>query len=139
MLYKKEIHKNPSKMMLRYALSAPFIYGMIVPAVFLDASIEIYHRIAFALYQLPYVRRSDYIRIDRHRLSYLPWYDKINCTYCGYVNGLFAYAVKIAGETEKYWCAIKHKNVPNFIEPEYQKDFLPYGDAEALKKFEKKK
>ncbi len=139
MLYRKEYVKDPMHMALRYTLSAPFIYAMIVPAVFLDVCLEIYHRICFVLYKLPYVKRSEYIKIDRHKLSYLPWYDKINCTYCGYVNGLFAYAVKIAGETEKYWCAIKHKNIPNFKEPPHQKDFLPYGDAEALKKFEKSK
>jgi hypothetical protein len=118
----------------RHLLSAPFIYGMIVPAIFLDITLEIYHRICFKLYGISYVSRKNYILMDRHRLAYLPWYDKIHCAYCGYVNGLFAYAVAIAGETEKYWCGIKHKPTKGFAEPAHHKEFMNYGDKEAFEK-----
>lgn len=116
----------------RYILTMPVIYGVIIPAVIWDAGIEIYHRVCFPLYGLPYINRSHYIRIDHHRLSYLTPWEKLNCVYCGYVNGLLAYSVKIVGETEKFWCAIRHEPGGTFHEPAHHKDFLPYGDKKAF-------
>jgi hypothetical protein len=118
----------------RHWLSAPFIYFMIVPIVFLDFTLEIYQQICFRLYGLSVVERSKYIKIDRHKLKYLQWYEKINCAYCGYANGLAHYFTAIAAETEKYWCGIKHAKDPNFIPPEHHKDFIEYGDEQAYKK-----
>ena len=117
-----------------HLMSVPIIYGMSIPLVFLDITLEIYHNICFRLYGIPLVKRSRYIKIDRHKLKYLNWIDKINCAYCGYVNGLVNYARTIAADTEKYWCGIKHKKDSNFIEPKHHKDFLDYGDEEGLKK-----
>lgn len=91
----------------RHILSMPFIYGMIIPAIFLDISLFIYQHTAFRLYRIPIVKRSDYIVFDRRHLSYLNFMQKINCIYCSYVNGLFQFSVEVAGRTEKYWCPIK--------------------------------
>jgi hypothetical protein len=41
-------------------------------------------------------------------LPYLNFFEKINCVYCSYFNGLIAYAAEIAGRTERYFCPIKH-------------------------------
>lgn len=120
-------------------LTAPFIYGMIFPFIFLDICLEIYHRVSFPLYGIPLVNRWKYIRIDRHKLPYLSLFNKINCAYCGYGNGLLQYACVIAGETEKYWCGIKHASTKGFVEPEHHKEFLPYGDKEAYKSFVEKR
>jgi len=40
----------------RYLLSAPFIYGMIVPALIWNLGLEIYHQICFRLYGIPLVK-----------------------------------------------------------------------------------
>ena len=125
-----KIVKLPFKL-LRYTLSVPFILILIIPLVILDVFMEIYHRINFPLYGIKTIKRSDYIKIDRNKLSYLGTIDKIWCMYCSYANGLLNYCVKIAGETEKYWCAIKHKSTPNFHEPAHHKNFLPYGDKKS--------
>ena len=90
-------------------ISTPFILGMIIPVAFLDICLEIYHRISFPLYGIPYVNRAYHIIVDRHKLGYLPLSLKIACAYCGYVNGVFSYATAVAAETEKYWCGIMHK------------------------------
>ncbi len=118
---------------LRHAVSVPFIFGMAIPIVILDFFIEIYHHVAFPLYGLPIIERKKYIRIDRQKLSYVENFDKIWCMYCGYANGALNYAVKIAGDTEKYWCGIKHKEGDGFIPPAHHKDFLPYGDEKAYR------
>lgn len=124
--------KYPNRL-LRHIIGAPFIYMMIVPLVILDLFLEIYHRICFPLYGLEYVKRSKYIKVDRHRLSYLTGLEKINCAYCGYANGLLHYASVIAGETERYWCGIKHKKRrKKFIPPQHHKDFLSYQDKDGL-------
>jgi len=124
---------------LKHWLSAPFIYSVIIPAVFLDLMIEIYHRICFPLYGMPYVQRSHYIRVDRHKLQYLFWYEKMNCLYCGYVNGLLRYASMIAQVSERYWCGIMHQKGGEFIPPPYQEGYLPYGDKAAFDAFVAKK
>ena len=122
----------------RHFYAMPFIYSMIIPIVILDVFLEVYHRIAFPLYGLRYVRRARYIAIDRHKLSYLNVFEKIHCVYCGYVNGLLAYAVAVGGETEKYWCGIQHKKKSGFTQHAFSEDLLPYDDKEAFDKFVKK-
>ena len=34
------------------------------------------------------VRWADYVIIDRQRIRELTWFDKLNCMFCGYANGL---------------------------------------------------
>lgn len=99
-----------------------------------DIVSEIYHRVCFPLYGLPYVERKKYIRIDRHRLKYLAWYEKIGCVYCAYVNGWSHYFSAIAANTEQYWCAIRHEKKAGMYEQPHQKDFIEYGDKEGFEK-----
>lgn len=111
-------------------LTAPVIYAMAIPLVFLDLSFTVYQQICFRAYGIPRVRRRDYLVNDRHRLAYLNTIEKINCTYCGYGNGVIAYAREIISRTEQYWCPIRHaRHVPGAHE-RYPR-FFDYGDAEA--------
>ena len=127
--------KNKGRLVdLKHFLTAPIIDSMLVPLFFTDICCEIYHRLCFPVYNLPYIKRQNYIKIDRHRLSYLSGFDKMNCAYCGYANGLAGYWTKIAGETEKYWCGIKHNNSKGFVEPEHHKGFYEYGDDSKFRK-----
>ena len=68
---------------------------------------------------------------DRYLLFhlYLGWYFKLQCLYCSYVNGLFAYSVEIGARTERYWCPIKSAHKPRFSHWWYQ-DFADYGSPE---------
>jgi hypothetical protein len=127
--------KNPStSQAFRNGLAAPFIWAMVIPVVFADVCMEVYHRICFPLYGIPYVRRSEYIRVfDRAKLPYLTWWEKFNCAYCGYVNGWLHYASAVAGETEKYWCSIKHLEERGYKAPPHEQDFVAYGDEKALR------
>lgn len=128
--YPWEITKSKK---LRHAVSFPFITIVIVPLLFLDIVLELYHHICFPLYNIPLVKRENYIRMDRHKLSYLGPAEKVFCAYCGYANGLIHYAQVIAGETEKYWCAIKHQKYHGFVPPTHHKDFADYGDELGYK------
>jgi len=135
-------YKKHPELILRNYLALPFIVSMAIPFVILDIFLEIYHNAAFRLYKIPLIKRSDYVKVDRHKLKYLNALDKFSCTYCGYANGLMLYASTIAGETEKYWCGIKHKNNSEdavFAENSYHKNFLEYGDEDAYTKISKTK
>ena len=132
--FSMEYKRHPSRKP-QHVFSIPFIYGMFFSIVFLDVCLEVYHRVCFPLYGIAFVDRWKYIRLDRHKLSYLSGLQKVNCSYCAYANGLFRYASAIAGETERYWCGVKHAADPAFAEPEHHKDFLPYGDERAYKEF----
>jgi len=120
--------------LLWHLLSMPFIYSMTIPLIILDIWIEVYHRICFAAYGIHYVKRNKYIRIDRQKLKYLNIIEKLNCMFCGYANGLLHYSLVIAGETEKYWCGIKHNTDNNFVEPVHHNGFIDYNDEEAYRK-----
>jgi len=115
-----------------FVISSPVIYGMIVPLVFLDLTITLYQHICFRIYDVPRVKRSDYVTIDRHNLPYLNAIQKLNCVYCGYGNGLIAYAREIIARTEQFWCPIKHARRTRGVHDREGK-FFDYGDAERWK------
>mgnify|MGYP000120537569 CR=1 FL=1 len=115
----------------RHVLTAPVIYSLIVPFALLDLFVSLYQAICFRAYSIPRVRRADYIRIDRHHLGYLNSVQKLNCVYCGYVNGLIAYVGEIAGRTEAYWCPIKHAARVKGRHRHYD-GFMDYGDGETF-------
>jgi hypothetical protein len=110
-------------------VTAPVIYAMIVPFVLLDLFVTIYQAVCFPVYNIPKVRRADYLVFDRHHLAYLNVLEKLNCAYCSYANGLIAYVREIAARTEQYWCPIKHARRMVGAHPRYV-TFDDYGDAE---------
>ncbi len=118
----------------KHFISAPFTYITLFPIILLDIVIEIYQHICFPLWSIKTIKRTQYIKIDRHKLSYLRLPEKINCVYCGYVNGVIHYWTIIAAETERYWCGIQHQNKSGFIPQPHQKDFLKYNDEKSFNK-----
>jgi hypothetical protein len=114
-------------------LTAPLIWFCLVPIVFLDLVMSSYQVICFPIYGIPKVRRSDFVLFDRHRLAYLNSIEKLNCLYCGYANGIFAYVTEIAARTEQYWCPIKHALRMKGVHSRYSY-FIDYGDAESYRR-----
>jgi hypothetical protein len=114
-------------------LTAPLVYSMIVPITLLDIWISLYQAICFRVYGITLVQRSAYIVIDRQHLAYLNVIEKLNCVYCGYANGVFAYVREVAGKTEQYWCPIRHARRARAPQERYRR-FIEYGDAEGYKR-----
>jgi len=114
-------------------LTAPIIYGMIVPMLLLDICLNIYQLTCFPIYGISRVKRSDYFSYDHRHLAYLNIIEKFDCLYCSYGNGLMAYATEILARTEQYFCPIKHaqKVLGKHARNKY---FLDYGDAADLHK-----
>ncbi len=113
-------------------LTAPVIYAILVPTLLLDLFVSVYQRVCFPIYRIPQVKRSDFLVIDRHRLGYLNYIEKINCVYCGYVNGVLAFVREVASRTEQYWCPIKHARRAKGCHAR-QCMFCEYGDAERFR------
>lgn len=113
-----------------FVITAPIIYSMIVPLVVLDFFAYLYQTICFPIYKIKKIKRSDYVVVDRHKLGYLNFFEKINCMYCGYANGLLSYVGEIASLTEQYWCPIKHASKVKNPHDKYW-HFGDYGDADA--------
>jgi len=111
-------------------LTAPVIYSMLVPVALLDLWVSVYQAVCFRVYGIARVKRSAYIVIDRHHLSYLNGIEKLNCMYCSYANGVFAFVREVGGRTEQYWCPIRHAKRVHGPHTHYR-DFVDYGDAEA--------
>jgi len=124
---------------LKHIISFPFIVSVLLPIFLLDIWIEVYHRIGFLLYDLDFVPRSKYIKIDRYKLKYLSLMQKFYCIYCGYANGVFAYWVAIAAETEKYWCGIQHQPSKDFKMPDHHRLFVPFNNKKLFNKKYKNK
>ncbi|MBL4571744.1 MAG: hypothetical protein JKY86_01550 [Gammaproteobacteria bacterium] len=114
---------------VRHILSIPFIYGMIVPILFIDIMITCYQHICFRLYNIARVDRSKYIVMDRNQLPYLNAIEKFNCLYCGYGNGVMSYSREVIARTEQYWCPIKHARKVLGTHRRYR-NFAAYGDGE---------
>jgi hypothetical protein len=107
-------------------LTAPVIYAMVIPIALLDLFFSVYQAICFPVYGVPRVSRQACIVIDRHHLGYLNGLEKLNCVYCGYANGVLAYAREIAARSEQYWCPIKHARVALGAHARYA-TFMEYG------------
>lgn len=115
---------------LAYIVSAPVIYAMVIPLAILDLSMTLYQQICFRIYGIPLVPRGDYLVIDRGHLAYLNVIEKLNCTYCGYGNGVIAYGREITARTEQFWCPIKHARRAPGAHDRIEK-YFDYGDVEA--------
>ena len=119
----------------KYLLSMPFIYGMIVPSIFLHLCAEIYQQVCFRLYGIPRVSGKEYFVNDRQLLSMLNPIERFNCIYCSYVNNLFRFCTEIGARTERYWCPIKYyRRVEN---PHSQYDKFIEGEETKKKVYEK--
>jgi hypothetical protein len=129
----RNIMRNSMAMNLRYLISMPFIYVMIIPSIFMHIMLELYHQVCFRLWGVSLVRASEYFIFDRRLLPYLNWLEKFNCFYCSYFNCLVSYMREIAGRTERYWCPIKHSKVMKDPHAHYD-EFVDYSDAESLRK-----
>jgi hypothetical protein len=113
-------------------LTAPVIYSLIIPVLLLDLFVAVYQMICFPVYGIPRVRRIDYVAFDREQLSYLNALEKLNCAYCAYANGVFAYVREVGSRTEQYWCPIKHARRVLGVHARYG-SFVDYGDADAYR------
>jgi hypothetical protein len=133
----QRVKDNPKHFLL-IVLTAPAIYSLMIPVVFLDIFCTLYQSVCFPVYKIPKVKRKDYLSLDRKKLSYLTFVQKLNCLYCDYANGVLAYGSEIAGRTEWYWCPIKHPENALRAHDHY-KDFIEYGDAEDFPQKHRKK
>ena len=88
--------------------------------------ITAYQRVCFPMYGISPVRRSAFIVIDRHHLGYLNGIEKLNCVFCGYANGVFAYIREVAGRTGQYWCPIRRGKRVRALR---YHEFVDFGDA----------
>jgi hypothetical protein len=57
------------KYALKHIFIIPIISTIIIPLIIFDVWVEIYHRSCFPLYRIPYVKRGNYIKIDRLKLK----------------------------------------------------------------------
>ena len=129
MLYR--LRQNPKHFVL-LALSAPLIYGLIVPFVFADICGSLYQGVCFRVYRIPRVKRSAHVLFDRAKLAYLTPFQKLNCLYCEYANGVISYVGEITARTEWYWCPIKHARAPLSPHEHYDR-FLGYNEDENFR------
>jgi len=130
--YVKQLFDYITDAPLKHIISAPFVWICIIPSLLMDVTISLYQAVCFPIYGIPKVNRQDYIVFDRQYLHYLNLIEKINCAYCSYVNGLFAYLQEIAARTEQFWCPIKHAKRIKTLHGRYQK-FVSYGHAKTYR------
>ena len=94
----------------------------------MDIIIWQFQNIYFRTKEIPYVDRKKYVIIDRYKLWKLNFWQKINCLYCEYANGIVGYSKAVVNQMELYSCAIKHQIVP--LGQEHQGTFFERKDFE---------
>jgi len=117
--------------------TAPFIYGMVIPLLFIDICTTIYQSVCFPIYGIPKVSRKKYVSA-KHRGMGTRLLDRFHCAYCTYANSVAAYLRAVLIETEKYWCPIKYTLRSGVKVPHPQTGYAEEGDVEGLKEALKK-
>jgi len=84
----------------------------IIPMAIIDVYTVIFQYVYFGIHKIPKLYRSDYFAVDRHKLKNLNFTQKLSCIYCGYANGVAAFAKAVVERMEQYSCAIKHLSEP---------------------------
>ena len=103
-------------------------YACLVPLMLVDIFVWQFQNIYFRIAEIPRIDRKKYVILDRYRLWKLTLFQKINCLYCEYANGVVGYAKAVVNQMELYSCAIKHAAHP--LGQEHQRDFLERKDFE---------
>lgn len=103
-------------------------YACLLPLIFLDISLWQFQNIYFRIMEIPLIERKKYVILDRFRLGKLSIWQRINCLYCEYANGIVGYSKAVVNQMELYSCAIKHAAHP--LGQEHQKDFFDRKDFE---------
>lgn len=130
--YRKSGHHYILESRFFVLISSPMIWLCAVPIILTDIVGTLYQSICFPIYGIPKVHRRGYVKFDRRHLTYLNFFEKANCEYCAYVNGILAYFTEIAARTEQHWCPIKHLSCEHCSHNRYDK-FLEYGDARGFR------
>jgi len=117
---------------LRLTASMPFIYGMIIPLWGIDVSFRFYQAVCFPLFGIGLVERARYVKPWGRDVRAVTIWDRYNCWYCGYANGVISYVRAILIETEKYWCPIKYQTQKGFVAPHAQSGYVEPHDEAAL-------
>lgn len=113
-------------------LTIPLVWSALLPIALMDVVICLYQLVCFPVYGIPRVKRTDYVVMDRHKLRYLNWIEKLNCVYCSYFNGLIGFVSEVAARTEQYWCPVRHARPMKAVHSRYR-HFFGYGDAQAYR------
>lgn len=107
---------------LMYAYAAAFL--------FVDLLARFGQATVLRLCGIPPVDRRKYIALDRGRAPFLTSFDRFNCNYCGYANGVLAWAREIVHQVERYWCPLRHAaSLEGNVNPP---DYAAPGDETAL-------
>lgn len=74
----------------RTALGALLMYSTVPLFLLLHTTVALfmYRKILRPLLKLPMLYSRDYVILDRYNLSSLHWFDRLNCLFCEYANGI---------------------------------------------------
>ncbi len=56
--------------------------------VYFTVSLFLYQVVLRPIFGTRIIHWADFVIIDRHRIEELSWFDKLNCQFCGYANGI---------------------------------------------------
>jgi len=103
-------------------------YLCIIPLVLTDIFLWQFQNIYFRIKEIPLIDRKKYVILDRYMLGKLTFWQRLNCLYCEYANGVVGFSKAVVNQMELYSCAIKHAAHP--LGQEHQRDFLERKDFE---------
>lgn len=75
---------------IRTFIGGTLMYLTIPLFIFLHVTIIVllYNYFLASFLSLPEFKVNEYVILDRHRIKGLHWFDKFNCLFCGYANGI---------------------------------------------------
>ena len=95
-------------------LSGAFSMYLCIPGLMishLTFTVLLYQWFVCPIFGIKHVRWKDYVIIDRQRIKDLSFFDRLNCKFCGYANGLCCMMNKeydILAEYQKEMGGVRH-------------------------------
>jgi len=127
----KGVSSNYRNSSLLRVIANIVINSMILLILSADVIVWLYQQIYFTIAGIPKIKRSEYIKISRHKLPGLTVIQKWSCWYCEYTNSVIAWVKAVANQTEIYSCAIKYSH--EYPGQEYQQKFYSQKEFESEK------
>lgn len=99
--------KKNRRNFFRHIIVFPFALAFLVPLVFFDICLSLFHRIIFGISKIKRVNRKAFFKVDQMKIAQLSKIQRFYAIYILYLKGLMSFGVKIAQESEQYWCQVR--------------------------------
>lgn len=106
----KDFSMKPNKSkrsFIRHIFVMPFAVAFLLPVMVFDMCLSLFHRIIFGICGMKKVNRKSHFKVDQMKIAQLSKMQRFYAIYLLYLKGIMSFGLKIAQESEQYWCHVR--------------------------------